>query len=258
MTEQRFVFTPIWVRVVCIGALTSTLALAVYFTWRYAETAKETWVLVSLSLGQISASGLAIALLVFFSEKDIGALGVKVKADEFLARTLPGTLVFIGYPIAAEKPWSDARFSRRLIRDNQRKSATKIAIRHNSGEPFAFYRVRSADGDVIMRCQLNVGEITVSYYVPADRPEAVDEIRAKLEWATSRYTDIGGYTASWYFSQEAFDGRTYVSVHLSRDFDATFLDNERAKLQVAQDIALSTGSLIKDCTAKGVRLTYAA
>ena len=61
MDSKNFIYTPIWVRVLSIGAFAITLVMSLFVTWHYLETDKETWLLVAMSLAQVSASGLAFA-----------------------------------------------------------------------------------------------------------------------------------------------------------------------------------------------------
>ncbi|MFZ3585351.1 hypothetical protein ACOI1H_24995 [Loktanella sp. DJP18] len=82
------------------------------------------------------------------------------------------------------------------------------------------------------------------------------QLKDQLQWAMSRFTEIVGYKKSWYFSTEEFDQKSYVSVHLTKDFDRDFLDDDRQKLNFAQDLAASSKSLIKECKARGISLSH--
>ncbi len=256
MDGQNFIYTPLWVRVLALGALTVTLVFALIVTWVYIETEKESWVLVAMSVAQVAASGLVFALLVFFSARDVGALGLQVKTDAFLSRTLPRAFLFIDVPLAEKQDWSECRFGLRRIKRSARLSRTRVEIRHHPGSNTALYYIHASDQTLRIGVQANVSELTVSYYFAAASADDLERLREELDWAMRRYTEIGGYKSSWYFSEEAFDGKTYVSVHLTKDFGPNFLDDDRQKLQFAQDVAASTRSLVKECRIRAIALRH--
>jgi len=251
---QNFFYTPVWVKVVALSTLTMTLLFSLAIAWLYVRTDDETWVLVAMSVAQVSASGLVVALLVFFSARDIGAIGVQLKADQFLGRTVPRALLYIDCPLDEAVDWQHKKVGLLRIRRATKRSRTRIRLRHTAGSNAAFYFIETRATSLVLRIQANVSEITVSYYFPAASGDETDRLKTDLEWALSRYTAVGGYHQSWYFSVEDFDDSPYVSVHLTRCFSEDFLDDEREKMAFAQDVAASTRSLIKDCAARGVPL----
>lgn len=254
MNGQNFFYTPVWVKVVALSTLTMTLLFSLAIAWLYVRTDDETWVLVAMSVAQVSASGLVVALLVFFSARDIGAIGVQLKADQFLGRTVPRALLYIDCPLDEAVDWQRKKVGLLRIRRATKRSRTRIRLRHTAGSNAAFYFIETRATSLVLRIQANVSEITVSYYFPAASGDETDRLKTDLEWALSRYTAVGGYHQSWYFSVEDFDDSPYVSVHLTRCFSEDFLDDEREKMAFAQDVAASTRSLIKDCAARGVPL----
>jgi len=251
---QNFFYTPVWVKVVALSTLTMTLLFSLAIAWLYVRTDDETWVLVAMSVAQVSASGLVVALLVFFSARDIGAIGVQLKADQFLGRTVPRALLYIDCPLDEAVDWQRKKVGLLRIRRATKRSRTRIRLRHTAGSNAAFYFIETRATSLVLRIQANVSEITVSYYFPAASGDETDRLKTDLEWALSRYTAVGGYHQSWYFSVEDFDDSPYVSVHLTRCFSEDFLDDEREKMAFVQDVAASTRSLIKDCAARGVPL----
>ena len=256
MDNKSFIYTPMWVRILSIGALASTLFMSLLITWQYLGTEKETWLLVAMSLAQVSASGLAFILVVFYSSRDAGVRGLQQKTNTFLCRILPRNLLFIDFPGATALDWKNAKTSGRQINKDLANSPTSISIRKVSGDNSAFYTVKAFGEVLTLRVQLNVWELTVSYYFPAQSEADVKRLREQLEWAISRFTEIVGYKESWYFSKEEFDQKDYVSVHLTKNFDRDFLDDDRQKLNFAQDLAASTRSLIKECKARGIALSH--
>ncbi|NML74377.1 hypothetical protein HHL25_09610 [Rhizobium sp. S-51] len=256
MDGQHFIYTPYWLRVVAIVCLTAILALSIVVTIFYIHTNKEDWILLALSAAQVSASGLVVVLFLFFSARDVGSTGLQHKADRFLCTTFPSACALIDFPVAEPRTWGDMKIGQRFIRKNREQAPTEVLVRHNMGENAAFYRIGKQDRALTMRLQANVYELTVSYYFPAASQGEVEGLKDKLDWALQRYTEIGGYAISWYFSKEEFDSRTYASVHLTRVFPEDFLENEKLKLFFCQDVAASTRSLIKECGAQRIATTY--
>lgn len=255
MDSKNFLYTPIWVRILSIGALAITLVMSLFVTWHYLETDKETWLLVAMSLAQVSASGLAFALVIFYSSKDAGLSGLQQKTNVFLCRVLPRNLLLIDVPTPLLLDWKNAKISRRQINRDLSNSPTRVSIQKVSGGNSALYHVNALGENLNLRVQVNVWELTISYYFPAKSELDVDRLKDQLEWAMSRFTQIIGYKESWYFSNEDFDQKSYVSVHLTKDFDSDFLDDDRQKLNFAQDLTASTRSLIKECKAQGIVLS---
>lgn len=255
MNGQTFFYTPVWVKILALSTLTVTLLFSLVVAWLYVRTEHETWVLVAMSVAQVSASGLVVALLVFFSARDIGAIGVQLKADQFLGRTVPRALLYIDYPLDAAVDWQRKKVGLLRIRRAAKRSCTGISLRHTPGSNAAIYFIKTRSASLVLRIQANVSEITVSYYFPASTEAETDRLKTDLDWALSRYISVGGYHQSWYFSVEEFDDTPYVSVHLTKRFSDDFLDDEREKMAFAQDVAASTRSLIKDCAARGIPLT---
>lgn len=256
MEGQKLIQTPFWVRVVTLTALLGALIISTIVVIVYIETEKDSWVLAALSVTQVATSGLVVALLLLFSARDGGAIGLQVRTDRFLRKIAPRAFAFIDFPIAGIREWSEMPVSPRRIFNNLKKSPTKVLVRHNAGENDAYYVITTPTSSLTFRLQVNVYEITVSYYFPSVAETDLEEIKSGLVWAMSRYTDVGGYHESWYWSREEFDQRTYVSVHLTRNFSDDFLENEKEKLFLVQDIASSTRSLIKECERIGIKLSY--
>lgn len=256
MEGQKLIYTPFWVRALALSALTIALLVSIYVVFLYIGTEKDSWVLAALSVTQVATSGLVVALLVLFSSRDLGIAGLLAKTDRFLCQTVPRALSFIDVAQPELVDWRDAGTGHGSHKANARSSPTKVLVAHASGDPAALYTVVTGDTELRLRVQLNVFEVTVSYYFPVPDDPDVDDLKSRLAWAMSRFTEIGGYTDSWYRSVEAFDGREYVSVHLSRRFSESFLDDDREQLFLVQDLAASTRSLVKHCRSSGVRLTY--
>lgn len=256
MEGQRLIYTPLWVRVLALGSLVAALGMSAVVVVIFIDSDREAWVLAALSVTQVAASGLFISFLLLFSARDNGVLGLRLKTARLLRRELPAALSQIRTQMPPPLDWQSLSVSPRAMRVAMRTGRTPVAVSHPLAANAAKYRVAVGTDTLLMRVQVNVREVTVSYYFPAASEAEMPALQEALTWALSRYVKIGGYTVSWYFSAEAFDGKTYASAHLTRDFDRGFLDQDYDKLYFVQDVAASTASLIKDCGLRGIALSH--
>ncbi|MAL97570.1 MAG: hypothetical protein CL583_03875 [Alteromonadaceae bacterium] len=258
MESRSFIYAPAWVKVVSIAvlvlALISAAAVAFYFL---GEENGQDWILIAMSLGQVAASGIVIAMVVFFSERDVNVMDLQRRSERLFYETFPNACLLIDFPLEPFKPWEERRVRSAELEKTLRNSRTAIEISHVPGQIDAYYRIRLESGQaLVMRLQVNIGEVAISYYIPAASEAEKDRISGILEWAFSRYREIGGYEGGWYFSREAFDNNCYASIHLTRDFGADFLENERKKLFMSNDVAASTRGILKDCLKNGIATAY--
>ena len=258
MDSKNFVYVPRWVKTVALLVLVLALFISLLISYQYIGRGnKEDWILAGLSLGQIAASGIVISLVVFFSEKDVNSTGLQKRSEAFFYKTFPRACSLIDYPRADFEPWEEKSVNDASIKSVPRHSNTQIRIMHNPGEIDAYYEITAFASKLVIRIQVNISEVVISYYIPARDEQEKDAIQHKLAWAFSRYTQVSGYTAGdWYFSRENFDGNHYASLHLTQDFGPDFLEDERKKLFVANDIAASTRGILKECVQKEVRTAY--
>jgi hypothetical protein len=257
MDNRSFLYAPNWVKttalLVLVGALCASLFVGFSFIGRDGH---EDWILASISLAQVAASGLVISLIVFYSERDVSALGLQRRAEGFFYKTLPRAFSLIDFPVSSFERWEERTVSDRDLKRALRDSDTEIEVMHRPGELDSHYRIAALGRRLVMRVQVNVSEFAISYYFPADSAAEKDRLAAELEWAFSRLLGINGYAGGWYYSTERFDGRTYASIHLSKDMGPDFLEDERKKLYVANEIAANTRGILKDCIERGVRTAY--
>lgn len=258
MESRSFIYAPGWVKVVALGVLAFTLASAIGVSLYFlGKENRQDWILVAMSLGQVAASGIVIALVVFFSEKDVNIISLQKRSERLFLETFPRACLLIDFPEGEFKLWESKRIKGNDIVQALRNSKTTIQVKHMPGQIDAYYHICRESGDsMIMRLQVNVGEVVVSYYIPAVCENEMHEISKKLEWAFSRYYEVGGYVGGWYFSREDFDGLTYASIHLTKDFGPDFLENERKKLFMSNDVAATTRGIMKDCVKNSISMSY--
>jgi hypothetical protein len=96
--SQSLLHLPRWARVIALALLLSTLATAIFVTVHFVRTddpanPKYTdWVLVGMSLVQLALSGLAVALVLFYSEREVNAKTLLRKAESILDEDVTHTL----------------------------------------------------------------------------------------------------------------------------------------------------------------------
>nr|WP_290693948.1 hypothetical protein [Halomonas sp. UBA3074] len=258
MESKSFIYAPNWVKFVALSVLLFTLASAIGVSLYFlGKEEKQDWILVAMSLGQVAASGIVIAVVVFFSEKDVNVINLQKRAERLFLETFPRACLLIDFPKGEFKDWGNKKVRASDIAQALGESKTSIKINHTPGQIDAYYHItRENKESMVIRLQVNVGEVAVSYYIPASCEDEMYKISQELKWAFSRYYEVGGYVGSWYFSKEDFDGRTYASIHLAKDFGPDFLENERKKLFMSNDVAATTRGIMKDCIKNGITMSY--
>jgi hypothetical protein len=258
MESRNFIYAPRWVKVISLGVLTFALAssaiVSIYFI---GKDDHQDWILIAMSLGQVAASGIVIAIVVFFSERDVNVSDLNRRSERLFLETFPKACLLIDSPMEGFSTCKFNKYRGGNVDKAYSESLTKIQISHSPGQIDAYYRITRPYGQTLtIRLQVNVGEVVVSYYIPAKDEDQKEQISSKLDWAFSRFLNESGFKGRWYFSTEAFDGNTYASIHLTKDFGSDFLENERKKLFMANDVAASTRGIMKDCQKHGIQTSY--
>ena len=257
MEGKSLIYAPSWVKAISIFvlacALGSSIALAVYYV---GQEDREDWILLSMSLAQVAASGLVLGLVVFFSERDVNVLGLQKRCERFLLKTLPEAFLLIDYPLEGFEDFQEGKrrsISRKTL---LRKSRTKIKVAHSSGSISSFYRINALNEELNMLVKANIWELVVSYYFPVTSVEESNSIRETMEWAFAGYTELDNFHMSWNVDSQAFDGteQKYAAFHFKKEYGKEFLEDGRAQAFFAQMVTALTRSLIREAKNKGVAL----
>lgn len=258
MESKSLIYAPNWVKalslVVLVVALAGAVTMAAYYV---GQKDRQDWILISMSLAQAAASGLVIGVVVFFSERDVNVAGLQRRCEQFLLKTVPDAFLLIDYPLGGFADYQDRSVGRVTIGRLRRKSRTRVDVAHSEGDTAAFYRVHALGGTLHMLVKVNVWEVVVSYYFPARSADDETRILERMDWAFAGYTRLDTFTMSSNVDAQPFDetGNLYVAVHFKKEYDAEFLENERAKLFFVQMVAALTRSLIREAHHQGVALT---
>ena len=258
MESRNFIYAPKWVKVTSLAVLALALASATITALYFLEKeGHQDWILIAMSLGQVAASGIVIAIVVFFSEKDVNTADLSKRAEKLFHETFPRACLLIDSPMEEFAPYLEQKIRIKDLFKAHKKSKTKIKFSHSPGQIDTYYRITRPSGQSLtIRLQVNIGEVAVSYYIPSASEDQTATIDKSLTWAFSRFLNESGYQGRWYFSTEDFDGNTYASIHLTKDFGDDFLENERKKLFMANDVAASTRGIMKDCEKQGIQTSY--
>lgn len=258
MESKNFIYAPRWVKILSLSVLTLALAAAtVTALYFLGKEDHQDWILVAMSLGQVAASGIVIAVVVFFSEKDVNTSDLSKRAEKLFYETFPRACLLIDSPMEKFESYTEKKLRIKDLFKAYKKSGTKVRISHAPGQIDAYYLITRPSGQSLtVRLQVNIGEVVVSYYIPSNSEEQTAQIDKKLEWAFSRFLNESGYQGRWYFSKEDFDGNHHASIHLTKHFGDDFLENERKKLFMANDVAASTRGIMKDCEKQNIPTSY--
>jgi len=258
MQTGNFLYAPRWVKLIALIVLSLALVTALAVVVHYMDHGgRESWVLVAISLAQISASGLVIALIVFFSQRDANLAVLRSRIRDFLLHALPGGLLIIDCTPPQEARWQPGRrWMPKAWRGNKVDTRVRIRLRYTPGGIESLYFIKAQGRTLVLRAQVNMGEVIFTLHLPAATQSEMEARKKQLEWALSRLTEVSGYRQDWYFSVESFDNRPYATVFLTRNFGPDFLDDNRLMLFVANDLALNLRGLLKDCIANGIPTSY--
>lgn len=258
MQTGNFLYAPRWVKLIALMVLSLALVTALAVVLYYIDHGgRDNWVLVAISLAQIAASGLVIALIVFFSQRDANLTVLRSRIREFLLHSLPHGLQILDCAPPQEARWQQGKgWVPKAWRKADPQSRVRIRLRYSPCGVECQYFIKAKGRTLVLRAQVNMGEVIFTLHLPADSEAAMEERKKQLEWGLSRLTAVSGYRQDWYFSVESFDNRPYATVFLTRNFGTDFLDDNRLMLFVVNDLALNLRGLLKDCIARGIPTSY--
>ncbi len=258
MQTGNFLYAPRWVKTIALIVLSLALVTALAVVVVYIDQGgRENWVLVAISLAQIAASGLVIALIVFFSQRDANLAVLRTRIRDFLLLSIPKAMLIVDSPPEKEALWQPGRrWMRKEWTRPDAETNVQIRIRYAPGAIEAWYELRAHNRMLLIRAQVNMGEVAFSFYFPAADETEAAERRKQLDWAFSRMTSLGGYHLGTHFSVERYDNRTHAAFFLTRDFGIDFLDDNRRMLFVVNDLALTLRGLVKECIDQKIPTSY--
>ena len=233
MIDSRgLIHVPRGVRVVALSLLLITLLTAltvtVHFTLRDnpADPKYTDWILVSMSLLHLALSGLAVALVLFYSEREVNTVALVQKTEEFLLTSVPEALTRVSASYALRHKGSQV---------------TRLGRNDIFG---ATYRMQSGPHELKVWVGLNVSRLFTIFWlsVPADVSTQVyiKDLQQHFEFTFRGAAQIGYHTS--YEAAELADGTHIVSIWSSVDAKHNLLTEPSRRLFWLQDMAMMTES----------------
>jgi hypothetical protein len=102
MEIRNIIYLPIWVRLLALVILGIGFVVGVFFAYYFVSSGQggqADYILVALFIAQMAAYGLIIALVVFYSEREVSIDRLLARLDEFLEISLPAGLRRIRIPV---------------------------------------------------------------------------------------------------------------------------------------------------------------
>jgi hypothetical protein len=245
LDSRGFIHVPTAVRRTALSILALVCVSAIYLTARYAylddpkDPKYADWILVGMSLVHMSLAGFAIALLLFFTEKDVSTDVLLKKTDAFLEELLPQVL--------------------------QRVSPS-YALRHKGSEVVklgrsdifgAAYELSCDDKRIQLWVGLNVSRLIVIYWVvmPVDKSsvEAMTHFEKIYQYTFGGAKKVGFTTHFEPFTSPS--GVQIMSIWSSIKLEQNLLLQPSDRLFWMQDIAMMTESFWRTSLRHGVALS---
>lgn len=232
MDSRSFLHVPKSVRVASITLLIVVLTLAVCTTAYYLsldnpkDPKYSDWILLGMSVVHMALSGFAIALLLFYTEREVGTDTLREKTAYFLDHLLPQTLAEISPDYAS------------------RGICCTVVPLGRSDIFGAGYELKSQAHSLRLWVGLNVSRIIVIYWIRVPEGEGSDSFAARLK-ANFHFTFGGaekvGFSTNFESAVSPL-GQPIVSIWSSVKPAENLLLQPSDRLFWMQDIAMMTAS----------------
>lgn len=226
--SERLVYLPPWARFLALGTLLAGLAVSLFVAMRFVgEPDRADWILMAMSVSQVSLTALVVLFVVLFSEKDASLDTLDKKADQFVREYVPRFLERISLEsgekarcVVRDKAADRDLFGRVVTLEFKDNVSLKIWVGLNVSRIFAIYFVKSRGED------------------PADIEAIKDVFRFTFGGAESLGYDI-------YYEQSEVEGERFVSIWTTVSADDDMIVDPKRKLFWAQDVAMMTQSFLR-------------
>jgi hypothetical protein len=233
MIDSRgLIHTPKIVRWIALFLLLTTLVVAigvtVYFTFKdnAADPKYTDWILVGMSLVHLALSGLAVAAVLFYSEREVNTDTLQRKTENFLSASVPHALQRVTSSYAL------------------RHTVSRVERLGRSDIFGAAYEISSGEKLLRVWIGLNVSRLIVIYLVCI--PEGIDGDDYCLKLEKIFGITFGGARKVGYETQFAHTkddkGQAVVSIWTAVDTEHNLLVEPAQRLFWLQDVAMMTES----------------
>lgn len=241
--SQRLIYVPRPARVAALALLTLSLTVALVAVATFvaledpAQPRFSDWILVGMSLAQLSLSGLAIALILFYSEREANAGALQDKAGYVLTQQIPEVLRKV-------TPSFELRHRQ-----------TRVEMTGQSDIFGAAYRLQAEEHVLRVWIGLNVSRLFVIFWIdeaggahgPAPTAAALQEV---FRFTFGGAEDVGYRTR--YEAARAGE-RQIVSIWSTVDCGSNLLSEPSKRLFWIQDIAMMIESFWRTSIRNGLQ-----
>lgn len=225
--SKSIIHLPIWIKFILLTVLASVLATGVYVSVSFiGYDDRADWIILSLSLAQLSGTALVILLVLLFSESDASVANLERRSQEYLKTHLPAALRRMTVPAAGGHPFECSGAMNRDIFGA------------------LFYLGDSRDLRMKAWVGLNVRRITVIYFIKGaeGRKLPIEKAQDLFRYTFGAAEKIG---YSVFFEEADVDGEKLISIWATVAVEDDFLVLPQAKLFWAQDVAMMTQSFVR-------------
>lgn len=229
MTENRAIlYTPTWVRITAIILLVVGVALgavaASHFLTRSDGNSAD-YIIASISLAHISLSGLVVAIVLFYSEREVSSRALRARTRSFLKDFLPSAFSNCELGIPGQKHWN-----------TQMQSAYIRPI----GPTGALYLFGS--GHLKLHCyvSMNIRRLIVYYFFPKRSFPSVQDFCTRVGSCFEVGSKHVGYHISYFEGQDPTIGNDSICVACQVTADKNILLDSAELVFWANDIAEMT------------------
>lgn len=225
--SQRFVYIPRPARIAALVALTACFVVALVTVAAFVAMEDPSaprfsdWILVGMTLIQLSLSGLAIALVLFYSEREEDATALEAKSRHVLREQMTRMLrkVTPAYEL--------------------RNTPSKVQVLGASDIFGCGYRVSSGAREMQVWIGLNVSRVFVIFWLlppqQAAGAAAARAVEKVFQYTFGGASDVGYKTR---FEAVEVNGETVVSIWSTVDTGSNLLTEPGKRLFWLQDVAM--------------------
>lgn len=240
MRTENLIFLPPRIKVFAILILVTAIIFsgAVVGYYVFLVDAEHTFVLAALSVFQITTTGAAIALVLFYSRRALGRDALMNETTNWLIKDLRESLELIELPFEPDvRKWTTVQKAAGLSR-------AKLTIDHQKGANAAHYLVSAFGIDLFMRVTLNSHRFIILYYVPSRSDDSIQRVKEATEIVLSG-ARLAGFDTRIAANPSTWDPSvSFVEVYCIKEVRRGFLMDSSERLYWSQDIATMTRSLI--------------
>ncbi|MGY2340106.1 hypothetical protein ACW9HW_12830 [Pseudomonas sp. SDO5532_S415] len=236
--SKKLIYLPRKIKWSLITALSILLVAALYVSLAFVGVPDHSdWILLSLSVAHTAGTGLVIALILVFGEREANLDYLTTKTQHVLLRNMPATLGHI----------EDSH--------GQKLTVTVSAINNIFG---ANYTLKNENIQTKMWIGFNVERIIVAYYLKTT--ESVDTIKDIFQYTFGGAESVG-YKINYEPATIKKTGEKILSIWCiwpgeqeGNNLSTDLLNNPDKKLFIIQDIAMMTQSFIRTAERNSVNI----